>query len=232
MENEASKARSLDIAFVVDADLLRQLAKVLGEMGDSLEYQVKFSDGRTIQYRDIEDIISQPNSKGRDIVSLTAGVTGRGKQSAFIVLREAPSPNVEYTINGTQRNVIYFGEKLDEWTEGIRQWHSFFLTAVPGVALLLVVVFAPIILWNNASPHFFSEAVRQGKAESWIKPVFVIGLWVIEYGILRLFPRAIFAVGQGIKRHQLFTYIRNGILGAFLLSVLASVFANWLTRHP
>ena len=36
MKNEASKSRALDIAFVIDADLLRRLAVVLGETSDAL----------------------------------------------------------------------------------------------------------------------------------------------------------------------------------------------------
>jgi hypothetical protein len=58
-----------------------------------------------------------------------------------------------------------------------------------------------------------------------------VALWVVEYLILKLFPRATFATGQGMKRHQFFTYVRNGMLGAFVLSVVASVLANWLTYH-
>jgi hypothetical protein len=227
-DNEASKNRPLEIAFVVDADSLRQLARILSEVGDSLEYSLKFCDGRTVQFHDVEDIISQPNPKGRSIVSLTAGASGHGKQSAFVVLRDNPSPSVEYTINGSQKNVIYFGEKLDEWTAGIREWHSFFQSGGAGIVLFFVLMFAPVFLWNAASPYLFSESVRAGK---WAKPVSLVALWVSEYLILRLFPRATFAIGQGMKRHQFFTYLRNGVLGAFVLSVLSSVLANWLTHR-
>jgi len=45
MENEASKTRSLDMAFVADAELLKRLDVVLSEVADKREYTVKFSDG-------------------------------------------------------------------------------------------------------------------------------------------------------------------------------------------
>ncbi len=228
METEASKTRSLEIAFVVDAGLLRRLAEVLGEVGDTLEDTVRFSDGRTVQFHDIEDIIPQPNSKGRTIISLTAGASGRGKQSAFMVLRDNPSPSVEYTVNGTQKNVIYFGEKLDEWTAGIREWCSLFLSGGPGIALVIALFLAPIFFWNNASPYLLSETVRTGK---WAKPIITTGLWVVEYLVVRLFPRTTFAIGQGRKRHWFFVYLRNGVLGAFLLSLFASLLASWLAHR-
>ena len=109
MEAEASKTRSLDIAFLVDADHLRQLENVLREVGDSVEYQMRFSDGHALQCRSLEEVLKQPNSRARAVISLIAGVTGRGKQSAYVVLKDAPaqsgsvlssessaSPSVEY----------------------------------------------------------------------------------------------------------------------------------------
>ncbi len=122
MQTEASKTRSLEIAFLVDEESLRRLEKLLREIGDSLEYQVKFSDGHTLQFRNIEEVLKLPNTRTRSIVSLISGVTGRAKRSAYVVLKDptsqpskflllgetsSDSPSVEYTINGTQRDVIF-----------------------------------------------------------------------------------------------------------------------------
>src|ERR1700687_1122073 len=110
MKTEASKTRSLEIAFLIDADNLKLLENTLKEVGDSLEYQVKFSDGHAFQYHSAEEILKQANSNQRSVVSLIAGVTKRGGQSAFVVLKDihtqsfgnntATSPSVEYTVNG------------------------------------------------------------------------------------------------------------------------------------
>jgi hypothetical protein len=242
MQTEASKTRSLEIAFLVDAEHLRQLENVLRQAGDSLEYQVKFSDGHTVQYHDIEDVLRQPNSQTRSIVSLIAGVTGRGKQSAYVVLKDKPaqssfpladgtstSPSAEYTVNGTQKNVIYIGDKLDEWTAGIRQWYSVFDHGVPLLLLFGAIIVGPIWLWNNASSLLFSPTFL--KSHSWLQGTTVVSLWVGIYWLFKLFPRATFAIGQGARRHQFFTYLRTAVLGTFILSVMASVLANWLTRH-
>lgn len=48
MKNEASKTRTLDIAFVIDAENLRRLAVILGETSDKLEYtRTRFVSTRT-----------------------------------------------------------------------------------------------------------------------------------------------------------------------------------------
>jgi hypothetical protein len=243
MRTEASKTRAFELAFLVDPEQLRQLERILRQVGDSLEYQVKFSDGHTLQYHDLGEVLKQPNSRARSIVSVIAGVTGRGKQSAFVVLKDKPvqssysplgdrpstPPSVEYTVNGTQKDVIYVGDKLDEWISGIRQWYSIFDRGIPLLLLVGAIILGPIWLWNSASPHLFSSAFL--KSHDWLQGAIVVSLWVTIYWTFKLFPRATFAVGQGSQRHQFFTYLRNGVLGAFLLSVLASLIANWMTRH-
>lgn len=241
MQTEASKTRSFELAFLVDPEHLKQLEPILLELGNSLEYQVKLSDGHTLQYHNLNEVLKEPNSRKKSIVSLIAGATGRGKQSAFVVLKDKPartsysplgdhaptSPSVEYTINGTQKDVVYIGEKLDEWVSGVRQWYSTFEHGIPLLLLVALIVAGPIWLWSKASPHLFSAAFL--KLHDWLQGATIVAIWVAIYWTFRLFPKATFAIGQGARRHQFFTYLRNGVLGAFVLSALASLLANWLT---
>src|SRR5258708_23590547 len=89
VKNEASKTRSLKIAFVVNADHLRRLATVLGEASKQLEYTVGFSDGTSVHYNDVDDIIKLPNSNEHSIISLIAGTPEAGNQTAFVTLRQS-----------------------------------------------------------------------------------------------------------------------------------------------
>lgn len=238
MKTEASKTCSFAIAFVADSEHLRQLQNMLREVGESLEYQVKFSDGSTRQYRDIEEVLKEPNARARAIVSFSAGVKGRSKQSANIVLSTLVpnstdeglrSPSVEYNINGTHKDVGFWGPKLDEWVAGIRQWYSLFYHGVLLFVLMAVVIGGPPSLWKSASPHLLSEAFL--KAHSWLGAIFLISSWAAIYWLFKLFPRATFAIGQGARRHHFVQYLRTSVLVAFGVSVLASLLANWLTRH-
>ncbi len=52
MQNEATKTRSQDVAFIADADFLHRVETVLGELKGTLEYNVQFSDGTTVKYLD------------------------------------------------------------------------------------------------------------------------------------------------------------------------------------
>lgn len=226
----------MNIAFVADAELLRRLQVVLAEVSKALEYTVKYSDGTTVHYPDIEDVINQPNAKPHSIVAVTAAVEESNGQSGYVILRAMPSssPSVEYTINGSQRNVIYFADQLDDWIAALRQWFSFFRSNLGGGLIGIGALFGPMLLVLVGFAHFFPELARGSTVKL---SVFVgllislVPLYVIEVWIFMLFPRATFAIGQGAKRHQLFVYLRYGVLGAFVLSIIASLLANLITLH-
>jgi len=229
MEYPASKTRSLDIAFVVNAKLLGDLAAILGETANQLEYTAKFSDGTSVRYTKIEEVIGQPNSGKRSIVSLIAGPAERTAKSAFVNLSNKPyTTSLEYTINGTQRDVIYFADKLDDWVATIRQWYSplFFWSGLIPFVLGVFLPFCVAILAAKLHPY-----ISVGKGIALIV-VAIIATGIAELCIFRLFPRGTFAIGHGEKRHQFFTYARNTVLVGLALSVIGGVVANWLTRRP
>jgi hypothetical protein len=60
----------------------------------------------------------------------------------------------------------------------------------------------------------------------------VVAVVIGEFYALKLFPHGTFAIGHGEKRHQVFTYLRNGVLVGLGLSVMGGVIANWITRRP
>jgi hypothetical protein len=232
MDNRATRERSLHVAFVLTPDLLKRLATVLGEASKNVEYTVKFEDGTSVDYRDVDEILEQTNSTRRWIVSIIAGSQGEGIPSAYVVLKSAgDSPTVEYTVSGPQRNVIYFADQLDDWIAAIRQWYSPFLSQAGGFFLLFVAIFLPIYAWRHTAQLIFGEAVRDAKSQSWIQSVSIVGLWFVEYWIFRLFPRGTFAIGRGATHHQLLTTVRWVVVVGLIVSFVGSVVANLVTKR-
>ena len=68
---------------------------------------------------------------------------------------------------------MFWGDKLDEWTAGIRQWYSIFYHGALLFLLLGFVVGGPPSLWKTISPHVFSEAFL--KSHSWLPAIAIIG---------------------------------------------------------
>src|SRR5260370_33832347 len=151
MKNEASKTRPLKIAFVVNADHLRRLDTILGEASGQREYTIGFSDGTSVRYDKVEDIIKLPNSDEHSITSLIAGTPEEENQTAFVTLRKSDpeSPTVEYTLSGPQRNVVYLAAQLDDWVSAIRQWHSFFRSGAAGAVLVLFSFVGAFVMWGK-----------------------------------------------------------------------------------
>jgi hypothetical protein len=229
MEYPASKTRSLNIAFVVDTDRLKCLVEILGETSDRLEYTVKFSDGTDVRYSEIEEVIRQPNSSERSIVSLIVGPAERTAKSAYVNLKKSVFPSVEYTINGTQRDVIYVADKLDDWVATIRQWYSPIFSWAGPILSLLVLGLPMLVAYRVTLLYPYVSA---GKGAALIA-VAMIATGAVEVGCLMvLFPRGTFAVGHGEKGHQVITWVRNTVLVGLGLSIIGSVIANWIIRRP
>jgi hypothetical protein len=231
VDYQATKTRSLSIAFVLDAESLRQLATVLGESGRDMQFTVKWADGTSVPYPSVEEVIQQPNSKENPIISLIAETSPEDSQSASIVFRKNPDPTVEYTINGPQRNVVYLTYKLDQWVSTTRQWYSLFSQSGYAALALLAACAAPIILWNYVVSHFFPNLPKDGTPEPWEKSVWIVGVWVFEGFSTKMFPKATFALGHGTRRHEAIKSIRGALLYAVPSSIVLGLIAAWLYDH-
>jgi len=67
----------------------------------------------------------------------------------------------------------------------------------------------------------------KGKAPGWLSLAALTVMYLIEYGVYKLFPRGTFAVGQGLTRHKELSVLRVGVVGAFMVSIVA----DWVLRH-
>jgi hypothetical protein len=223
MENETTKNRQLKSAFMLDPTSLRTLQTILSEIHGPVEYRVKFSDGSTVRYADIEEIVSQPNSGGRSIVSVISSVSGEGR-TAFLGMRGDPEPSVEYTLTGRQRDVIYFADKLDDWLASCTQWYSRFYTSNLGLLLAVAVIALPVYFAGRVAKVY---PPGKGDWHQWLPGLTLVAVSVAEYWTLRLFPRATFAVGYGARRNQLFGVIRVSVL----LATVVALVREWVMRH-
>jgi hypothetical protein len=237
MQNKASKTRTLNIAFVVTPDLLKRLAVIMGEASDALDYTVRFSDGTSVRYDSIEDVIGQPNSNERLITSLIAGTADETDKSAYVNLKKNDQPSLEYTINGTQRDVVYFADQLDDWVAAIRQWYSPLFSGTPdfpSVVAMIIILAGAFFLPFYALEHVsrLHPAFGKGGLYAWVAALAWIMWWIAGYWILKVFPRGTFATGQGERRHQFLVYLRRTVIFGTILSVLVRAFFIWFTPHP
>jgi hypothetical protein len=223
MENETSKTRQLKIAFLLDPESLRNLQTLLSEIEGTLEYKVKFSDGSTVKYFDMEEIIAQPNAGNKFIVALIASGEGLLGRSVFLTMRGDPEPSVEYTLTGVQRDVGYFSDKLDDWIASCTRQYSMFYSSSLGVVLAFCIVALPFFLAGRVTKAF---PISTTHWQPYGSLATLVAVGAIEYWTLKLFPRATFAVGYGAKREQLFSGFRVSVL----LAIAVGLGTEWLVR--
>lgn len=229
MDYPASKIRSLNVAFVLTPELLKRLAVILGEISERLDFTVKFSDGVSVNYTNVEEIIDQPNSEHRSIVGLIAGATGNGT-SANIVLKskfasEQELP-VEYTLNGPQRSIIYLADQIDDWVAATSQWYSRLLSSTYMVPIAIGAFLLPLYLTGRASSFLTTKGLP-----SWVGLIVLALMILAEYFFFKLFPRGIFAIGRGAARHQFLKGFQVIVLIGLIVSVVGGVIANTLMKH-
>jgi hypothetical protein len=222
MQNETSKTRSLKVAFLLDPESIRRLHALLVEINGPIEYRVKFDDGTTIKY-DMDEIIGQPNAGNKFIIGILTSVTGEGR-SISLTMRGDPEPSVEYTMNGIQQDVVYFADKLDTWIASCTQWYSPFYASSIGILLVIGLFALPIFLAGRVAAVF---SPKGSDWHSYLSGATLIGTAVAEYWILKLFPRATFAIGHGARRNQLFGVIRVSVL----LAIAVALVREWLVHH-
>lgn len=226
---QTTKIRPLNIAFVLNEKSLKQLKTVLSDAASNLQFSVTFSDGTTVRYRTIDEVIELPNPASNPIVSLIAGTPTEEAQSCYIVFRGKPAPTVEYTISGQQERVVYLAHKFDQWIETIRQWYSFLYQPVWSLIAIGFAVFSPLLLWNYVVSHLMTNVPPNGSLR---KNAFLFSLWGL-WILLRamLIPKSTFAVGDGIHRHQIIKSIRVALYYAIPLAIGGSLIATWLHDH-
>lgn len=251
MEIKVDKSEKFDWAIVVDEKDLRRLDETmksaLGPSSDEdetkLEYEITCSDGSKIVTKDVNEVVTEDNSKGRRIINVEISIrnSSYSKKIDISLGNKYQYRTVYYSITGDSRDWVYLTvSKIEERIRDVKQWYSV-LFKIDSVWIAALVFFAIIFI----IPDSFVERMKHvGEAYS-INPdnignlIFfsIIVMVYITYklgkiGFNFLFPEIVFRVGDGIKRHDTLINIRGkilwGILVAFLISIGSGVVLKFL----
>jgi hypothetical protein len=220
MENESVKECALKNAFLIDPSHLKNLQTILSKVNGQVEYRVRFSDGSTVKYSDVEQVISQPNAPNKSFVGFGASVANES-HSILLTMRgdvESSDTSIEYKVTGTETEVDGLARQLEIWIASCNQLYSVFYTTNLKLLLGFVVFIIPVFLTNRVANTY---PPGKGGWHSYLPAATLVGVSVIEYWILRLFPRATFAIGYGARRNLMFNVLRVSVLLAILVRWLA-----------
>jgi hypothetical protein len=240
-----SKSRSLNLAFVLDAQALDRITDLLTKkvlerieldecrFKKEIEYEAELSDGTTKSKLSIEDLLDLPNSPTRQIkqIHIHTPYVSAELQAAVLFKNEAITP-VYYTLRGDEETVESLSSNLEDEIAGVRQWYTpltsdraSMMAMMYGLVLsflTLAFVLSLASFGTILKPYIANIPVVAGSILLLVPPAILFGLALFG---AKLFPTGIFAIGQGEQRHKRLKKIRTTILISVPLTLLIEIVA-------
>jgi hypothetical protein len=121
-----TKSQNLKIAFLLDEHSLKRIDSVLKqEVSEEIKYALSCSDGSSFEFSSVEDVLNIPNTKERQINSISINIPWHQEPQVRMKFRaEGYTSPIEYEITGGEKDVFYLSDKLDECISSLRQWYS------------------------------------------------------------------------------------------------------------
>lgn len=240
----ASTSVSLKQAFVIRADVLRRLGDILETKVGKLSITARCTDDVQREFRNVQALIEYDNIRSRQICRL--GLDSRSddrSKSASISFDSGPfslvdlsitSPSDEFVVAVRQDVLALVGE-LRPWygrvsTVDFTGLALLTLGVIPAaslIGLLLAVVLGFVTINITHGPTSASEI--RGMALFCLAVVAAAGvIWALDRTRDRLFPAAVFAIGEGLTRYQTQDTIRWVVVVGLVVSCVGSLLASVL----
>ncbi len=237
-----SKDTSLRQAFVLTERDVSKLYDALTEFSPDITIEIKCADGLNRKMSNLDDLLKFENPLTREIRELVlVGRTDRYDRSARIRFMNEDYSNIWLSLEGPEDAVVKFNSFLEDLIPNLKPWYSriarldFIFT---GLILLLaaflgLLIFAATGLIANAKS---SEPDLKTTAIGWllmagILIVLFAGGWLLNRWRKIVFPVAVFALGQGQKRHAEKEWLRSTVIVGFLVSLAAGIVLLLVTRR-
>lgn len=240
---EGSITKSYKFGTFITSDILIELNKFITGEYSFVKYSIHTFDGAVYKIEDFNQILEYDNQGYRRLKIINImGCKDRGSDVSFInpditlSLRDASEYNtsVEYTIRkATQKEIIYLTSKIDEVVLNFKSNYSWMHT-------LSARLMFPFLFYIPAV-YFIIKNMDKITDKTYFMIMLIsysfIGTmmlsWIYEK-ILLMFPKTVFYIGKQIQLHDKIKKRKNyfiyGIIFTFILSVLASVTANYIGK--
>lgn len=227
---QAKKDITYSRAFVLDAPALQKLDEIVIKDSGAVSYEVRLSDGTVLEPANLDDVLSLPNPETRQIRRIT--VSGPYRAPLHINLSvqdDSFDDTVNVSIRGEEKEVVFVSRELDDWVASISKDYGFIsITSTKTILVQMSMVAAGFLLFGIPSD-------RHWGAKSQVVAT-IMGAVLIFMAFCRtlfrrwVFPIAIFAIGDGVRRRKIYESRQNrftlwaigGVIVAFALSVLAN----------
>jgi len=154
---------------------------------------------------------------------------------ASLILNSGTISNVSVSIEGEENEVRELNESIESYLVGMKPWYGIISNlSFMNLFLLLFLLFMLTIMglaWFGIIPMDETPSTDEisYNAKVIVALIFILPLLLgILFDVLKgwLSPLSYFAIGQGKIRYGRLSYIRNTIIGGFILSVAVALFLS------
>ena len=243
MKLKVDKSESYKWAIVVDEMDLRRIDEIIksiisseNEKDISILYTIKCSDGSKVETNDVNEVVNEENVRRRgidniEIVAHDKKITNLinisfGKKGYY------QTTSIFYSITGDSREWVYLtASKIEERIESFKQWYSFLYKFDYDWIIWII----PMFLITYASVQPKKEISDNISLIDFFKvfSIFIIIALIIystykliKYSLNYLFPQTIFRIGEGIKRHDAITDLRDKLFWVIFVGLIISTISG------
>lgn len=233
--------RHPNVAFYLDEAALRRIVACVEEFQEVKGFDVAFSDESEICYETLNEVLQIPNVKPREITGITISTRSRDDGDIYLKLDQAEYfggqafPPVYYSIEGEEKDVSFIAGKLDEVLAQAKSWYSSFAFRGLGLILLILLGVIFLLVLLGVIDRVIVSENDESTSNSGI--YYALLVWLILIPVAswlqpKLFPAAVFAIGDGLRRYEQVKTIRRIVFGTVLggigLAVISAFVINLL----
>ena len=237
--------------YIVTPESLARLANALPVDKNRLKFKMECSDGTTLYPAGIDELLSFPNPKSREILTIEMSTSYQAESRCEINFSNDIFRSVTYTVSGEDSFVVSTSDIVEQHLESMNGRGPYFLanslSLREGAVFLIGFPAALLFSFGLAScydilverEHIYMGTFMFNGFTSTV--MFILGCIALLVAIKSkhilsyFFPNVSFCIGSGDARYRHMIEQRKlfglGTLVAFILGILGNWFANMLPTH-
>jgi hypothetical protein len=227
---QAKKDTTYSRAIVLDEPALKKLDELMLKNSGAVSYEVRLSDGTNLEPAGLNDVLNLSNPENRRIRRISAsGPYNAPLRVDLSVQDDSFDDTVNVSIRGEEKDVVYVSRQLDDWVGSISRKYGF--VSIPkarNIFALLAMFYVALALFTIPSQFHWTQ--RSQFVSAFLGAMVILTAVCVIFFARTVFPIAIFAIGDGVRRRQLYEARQSrftvwaiaGVILAFALSMLAN----------
>lgn len=234
---EIERADFLTQAFVLEPDNLKALYEKLGKLVDIVRLQINCKDNFTRKFQNFSELLEYENMPKNEIESLTLiGITTTTspKFTVAVSFEQKQTRNVYLSVKGDEIRTLEANRAVESSLEGMKPWYDFVARRdLPTILFGLIFI---VSVSNTIRSAFGGEPLSLTPSSLTFSQIILVVLicaavMLVIYALVEIlnrvkkkaFPMAVFAIGNGERRHKNNEIYRVVFIAGFFVSVAASL---------